>query len=259
VVIARYHDDLRAAGLDNLDRIRAYRPQHLIKNHRGHRDISRIDLPLAGGGQTTLFLKRNFHSPLKNGIRSLVTRGRVWSVSREEWENCRALQEAGIRTCDLVAFGEDCGPIGERFSFILTEAAAGDSSVDEFFAACGDAGRRAAVVQALAREIRRMHDAGLFTPDLFARHIFVAMSPPDIRFCFIDMARLDRRADAPARLRARDLAALNASVPMKHASARQRLRFLIAYDASNARSLVGRVRRRFTRLLRRAKFASFYD
>jgi len=32
-----------------------------------------------------------------------------------------------------------------------------------------------------------MHDAGLFTPDLFARHIFVDGD----RFALIDMARLD--------------------------------------------------------------------
>jgi hypothetical protein len=90
-----------------------------------------------------------------------------------------------------------------------------------------------------------MHNAGLFTPDLFARHIFVEGD----RFTLIDMARLD---SGPA---ARDLAALNVTAPLRFVSTKQRLRFLKAYGG---RHLFRQIEKRVNYLLKkRRKFADF--
>ncbi len=147
-------------------------------------------------------------------MKSLLRQGRVESVSRREWENSRALERAGIAVAGLIAYGEECGPLWEKFSFIITESAPGQT-MEQFLGACRDRARRRDVFDALARFVRQMHDAGLATPDLFTRHIFVDTENGDPVFCLIDMARLDRRTRLPERLRARDLAALNVTAPLR--------------------------------------------
>ena len=226
IEIAKHRAALEALGLTTLDGVKTYRGE-LVKDHHGRRDIQRIT-------GTNLFLKRNWHPYKKDGLRSLFRHGKVWSIARHEWENSLKLQRAGLHTAELVAYGEDCGPLWERFSFIITEAAPGKSLSESF-----------ANLDALAKEIRAMHDAGLFSPDLFARHIFVDGD----RFTLIDMARLD---NGPA---SRDLAALNITAPLRLVSAKQRLRFLKVYGG---RHLFRQIEKRVSYLLKkRRKFADF--
>jgi hypothetical protein len=226
--IVKHRVALEALGLATLDDVKAFTGQPL-KTHDGKRDVFRIEIPGAN-----LFLKRNWRPHKKDGLASLVRHGTVWSVARREWENSLKLQRAGLHTAELVAFGEDCGPFWERFSFLITEAAPG-RPVSEAFVN----------LTSLAKEIRKMHDAGLFMPDLFTRHIFVDGD----RFTFIDVARLD---NGPA---ARDLAALNVTAPVRLIAAKQRLRFLEAYgDPKLFRAIERRVR---YLLRKRRKFFDF--
>ncbi len=238
IEIVKHRVALEALGLTTLAGVKTYTGRPL-KTHRGTRDVFRIEIPGA-----TLFLKRNWRPHKKDGLASLLRHGEVRSVARREWENCLRLQRAGIRTAELVAYGEECGPLWEKFSFIITEAAPGQP-LSEVLESAATAGKPVALVEALAREIRKMHDAGLFSPDLFARHIFVDGD----RFTLIDMARLD---DGPAE---RDLAALNVTVPLRRLSAKHRLRFLKVYGRPE---LFRRIERRVGYLLkRRRKFSQF--
>jgi len=254
--IARHRELLDKLGLASLEQVKAYRGD-LVKNHRGRRDIFRINVPEAAGHARVLYLKRILKPYRKDGLKSLLRQGRVESVSRREWENSRALERAGIAVAGLIAYGEECGPLWEKFSFIITESAPGQT-MEQFLGACQDRARRRDVFDALARFVRQMHDAGLATPDLFTRHIFVDTENGDPVFCLIDMARLDRRTRLPERLRARDLAALNVTAPLRLASTRERLRFLHQYAGRRDRRLVQRIQRRVTRLLRRRKFQDFH-
>ena len=228
IEIAKHRAALEALGLTTLDGVRRYEGEH-VKRQGVKRDVLRITLP-----DTTLYLKRNWRPYKKDGLASIAKRGEVWSIARQEWENSRALQRAGLHTAELVAFGEECGPLWEHFSFIITEAAPGTPLSESFLS-----------LEALAKEIRKMHAAGLFSPDLFARHIFV----DDDRFTLIDMARLD---DGPA---SRDLAALNVTVPLRSVSTKQRIRFLKAYGG---RHLFRQIEERVRYLLKhRRKFQDF--
>ena len=228
IEIAKHRAALEALGLATLDGVKAYTGKPL-KTHGGKRDVFRIEIPGA-----ILFLKRNWSPHKKDGLTSLLQRGKVRSVAKREWDNYLALQRAGLHTAGLVAYGEDCGPLWERFSFIITEAAPGRPLNEAFVN-----------LDALAKEIRKMHDAGLFTPDLFARHIFV----DGARFALIDMARLDK---GPA---ARDLAALNVTAPLRLVSAKRRLRFLKVYGG---RHLFRQIEQRVRYLLKkRRKFSDF--
>ena len=248
-VIAKHHDLLRQLGLDTMEGVKKFEGE-LIKNHKGRRDIQRI----AGIPGATFYLKRNWQPYRKDGLKSLFTRGEVWSQSRVEWENSLALQRAGIAVAEPIAFGEECGLLWERFSFVLTAEARGEMTLDEFLRTERQLHERRRVSDAFAHAIRKMHDAGLASPDLFARHIFVQRSSHP-EFCLIDMARLDRRENLPTSLRARDLAALNITAPLRFVSTRERLRFLAAYggDRRLRRLVVARTKH----LLTRRKFADF--
>jgi tRNA A-37 threonylcarbamoyl transferase component Bud32 len=109
------------------------------------------------------------------------------------------------------------------------------------------------VIIALAEFVKKMHQAGMATPDLFTRHIFLANESSAPQFCFIDMARLDRCKNPSARTRARDLAALNVTASPEIVSARERILFLRAYAGDVDRQLFNFIRRRMKRLLTRKK------
>ncbi|MGH7177302.1 MAG: lipopolysaccharide kinase InaA family protein [Tepidisphaeraceae bacterium] len=258
-MIARYEEQLRRFGLTSIDAVKRYQPTHVIENWTGHRDTSRLDGVESDGRALVLYLKRVWSTPLKNGLASLLKRGRVWSVCRQEWENCLALNSTGIETAEPVAYGEECGALRERFSFIITRAARGDQTLEGFLRDCHEPAQRRAILNALARHVRHMHASGLFSPDLFTRHIFVDTSALSPAFCLIDMARVDRSRAPSRRLRVRDLAALNVTAPVRHVDARERLRFLRDYADADAASLARPIARRMAHLLKRPKFATFYQ
>jgi tRNA A-37 threonylcarbamoyl transferase component Bud32 len=256
-VIAKHQELLRQLGLDTMEGVKKFKGE-LIKNHKGRRDIQSIEHRTAENNQPplVLFLKRNWKPYRKDGLKSLLSRGEAWSQSRVEWENLLALQRAGIGVAEPVAFGEECGPFWEKFSFIITAGARGDLTVDQFLRTCTDADERRRVTDALAVTVRKMHDAGLASPDLFTRHIFLERGP-EPKFCLIDMARLDRRRSLSPRLRARDLAALNVTAPLRFVSARERSRFFQIYGGDAF--LKDLERKRTEHLLKRKKFAEFSE
>jgi heptose I phosphotransferase len=256
--MAKHHALLEKLGLSTMEGVKAFRGE-LVKDHKGRRDIFRIKTMAEDGRALVLFLKRNWRPYKKDGLHSLLRRGTVWSIARQEWENSKALAAAGLQTAALVAYGEECGPLWENFSFIVTEAASGAQTLERFLRECRDRRRRRVVFDALAREIRKMHDAGLATPDLFSRHLFVDESADPPRFCFIDMARLNRRSSLAARNRARDLAALNVTAPLRDVSTRERVRFLRLYSGRSNKPLARLIVRRVEYLLQRRKFRGFLE
>jgi len=253
VVIARHRALVSQRQLATVEGAKAFQGT-FVKQLRGRRDILRIQAHDETGRELVLYLKRYWRRPKKDGLKSLLLFGRVWSIARQEWENARALEQAGFTVSRSVAYGEDCGWCWERFSFLLTEAAPGQQTVDQFLDSCLDRAPRREVIGALAIEVRRLHDAGLSFPDLFTRHIFVDSSPNPPRFCFIDVARLDRRARISDRRRSRDLAALNATASTRSVTPKERLLFLRTYAGAVDRGWVRRIRRRMSHLLRRRKY-----
>lgn len=256
VVIAKHRAVVERLKLAQLADVKAFSGD-LVKNHRGRRDIFRIRTMDDAGRELILFLKRNWKPYKKDGLTSVLRRGKVWSLSRQEWENSLALQRAGLNTAALVAYGEDCGPLWEKFSFILTEAATGQQTVQDFLQHCRDAKLRRRVFDELAQTIRKMHDAGLASPDLFTRHLFVDEAAASPAFCFIDMARLDSGKPLSDRTRARDLAALHVTAPLRFVSTRERFHFLRIYAGKRDRGLAKLVEQRAEHLLQRRKFREF--
>lgn len=256
VVIARHQQLLEQLRLSTLPQVKAYQGDS-VKQQRGRRDVFRIQGTDDRNEPVTLFLKRTWRPYKKDGIKSLFRLGRVTSISHLEWQNSEALHAAGIPTGTLVSWGEDCGLLWERFSYIITEAARGEQTVQQFLSTCQDRQERRRVFDALARFVGRMHEAGLSTPDLFTRHVFLDARRDPPEFCLIDMARLDRGRTTSIRRRARDLAALNITAPLRYVSARERLRFLRVYAGPQHKALYRAVRRRVEKLLPRRRFKDF--
>jgi tRNA A-37 threonylcarbamoyl transferase component Bud32 len=251
--IAKYHELLRQLGLDTIEGVKKFQGQ-MVKDRGGRRDIQKIILPSVSDAAAVLFLKRNWQPHKKDGLRSLLTRGEVWSMSRVEWENSLALQRGGIGVAEPVACGEECSPLWEKFSFILTESAHGEMTLHDFIQTSRSRHERRRVLDALAVWVRKFHDADFASPDLFTRHIFLEFGKAP-KFCLIDMARLDREQIISPKLRARDLAALNISAPLRFVSARERLRFLKIYGGD--RPLRRAILKRTEYLLSRKKFRDF--
>ncbi len=256
-VADEYAGLLKTLGLTSLAAVKAFHGE-FVKNQRGRRDVSRITVTDADGRTQALFLKRHWRPYKKDGLTSLLRRGSVWSIARQEWENSRALEGAGLCVAGLVAYGEECGPLWEKFSFILTEAASGQT-VRQLLRDSREPATRRRVFDALARTIQRMHDAGLATPDLFTHHIFVRPAAGEPEFCLIDMARMDRNTRLSDRRRARDLAALNLTAPLRLVSTRERLRFLRVYAGGKCGPLARLIAKRMERLLKRRKYQAFWE
>jgi tRNA A-37 threonylcarbamoyl transferase component Bud32 len=229
----------------------------LVKNHKGRRDIQRFEYSTGTDETVGLYLKRIWQQDKKDGLWSLLRHGKSWSVCRREWENSRILKTAGFQTADLVAFGEECGYLWEHFSFLLTRAVPVTQTVEDFIRDSHDRARRREVIQALAIEVRRLHAAGLAAPDLYCRHLFVELASQGPRFHWIDVSRLDRCRRVSLRRRARDLAALNITAPLRFASARERLLFLRTYAGRIDRRLFRKIESRMRHLLKRRKYKDF--
>lgn len=252
VIRRRYLRLLQQLDLVGIDRVKAARGE-IVKDQRGKRDVIRLV-----AGDSVFFLKRVWKPKFKHGLQALLTRGRVRSQCGIEWDNLRLLRQHRIRTPELVAYGEEIVNLRERFSFILTRAAPGEMDLRDFVEQEHDPERRRRVLEALVQGVRRFHDAGFATPDLFARHLFIEWRGEQPRFTMIDLQRLDRRRRIGDRLRARDLAALNSSLPNHLVSPAERLRFLEMYRGRRDRAFFSRVRRRMEHLLVRNKRLNFY-
>ncbi len=115
VVIARHSKLLEQSRLDSLGGVKKFEGD-LVKSHGKkdrRRDIFQISARDESGQPVILFLKRNWKPYKKDGLASLITKGKVRSQSRREWENSRALQNAGFETCGLVAMAKNARYFGK--------------------------------------------------------------------------------------------------------------------------------------------------
>jgi len=97
-------------------------------------------------------------------------------------------------------------------------------------------GERRAVVEAVARLARQMHDAGFLHPDLQAQNLLVRRSGSAVEAFVIDLDRARHCTAISRRARERNLFRLNRSIAklgLRGVTAADRLRFVRAYYASD--------------------------
>jgi tRNA A-37 threonylcarbamoyl transferase component Bud32 len=129
---------------------------------------------------------------------------------------------AGIGCPTVIAIGEEDGQ-----AFVLLKAESDLVPLDRFLRNRPAQTRRLAKL--LGGELARMHEAGFYHPDLFAKHVLVGQADGLDRICLIDWQRTRQLSEIPWSRRILDLATLDASLGASAVPPRDRLRLLASY------------------------------
>jgi hypothetical protein len=282
-----YESFLSACGLGGLDAVFRWEQGDRLDKPglEPWRQRWRIALGGPGEGAATYYLKRFSRPPLFRQVGRWRNGGWRLSTAGLEFENARALAEAGIAAADAVAFGQEMAGPWERRSFVLLREVAGVSlerwlpnHVPPPTQEADWRGRRDRV-DGLARFVAAFHEAGFVHRDLYLSHVFIqplpdsrervkgqvaadggAVSAGPVRdlFRLIDLQRVFRPRWRQRRWVVKDLAALNYSTPADRVSLQERLRFLCRYTRlcrrfGSARQLSGLVQAKTAWMTRRRR------
>lgn len=259
-----WHDPAFAAlvgaeRLDELDQLLSRTDGLLVARGRPGRETLRVALGAAGTSPRTLFLKRETSTRAKDLLRHLLAGRGYWTKCRAEFEVLRTLRSEGISVPRPVACVQH--GLWRPQACLVVEGFENTSPLAEFLAndaTVASPARRAEFFSALAREVARLHDTGYNQPDLFSNHIHAAPRGDGWQFSFLDFQRSTYQAHPSIARRARDLAALWATLPRRLASERDEELFLDSYLSAaqledRSAELLAATRRRVERLLRRRK------
>jgi heptose I phosphotransferase len=162
------------------------------------------------------------------------------SRSLREARTLEALQREGVGCPEWLAAGED-----ERGrAFLLVRETPGTTELRAWLRCESGPIKRRRLARCLGASLAHMHATGFTHPDLYSKHVLIGPNADSIQF--LDWQRSRRRLAVHARRRARDLAALHATLTDDLADPRERLVCLGAYCDSFAAS---GSRRAFLRLV----------
>lgn len=187
---------MAANQLDTFDRVWRYDVTWFEEpNNRrgGWSGVGRIELKLPDGGEMGAYLKRQenhsrrtFWHPIKG--EPTFTR---------EFAMLNYLKKQGVPAPELLFFGEEMVD-GRQRAILMTQELAGYRALDEvandMFAGEQHPHRPAlteqnALIRAVAKTVRKLHQAKIQHRSLYAKHIFVKQSNVDPEVVFIDLEK----------------------------------------------------------------------
>ncbi len=187
--------------------------------------LSRPDAP-------AVFIKRTAVTSILKGMSQKAAGSRA----SRALHGAKILREAGFHCAKPLAAMDVMRSSAVRASYLISEALEDAQILSHF--ALGREGearhgytRRKAVSDALAAELRRMHDAGIYTRDLQETNIMVEQRG-GMRFYFLDLEDFRRAASVSPRRRMLNLVHLDRSIG-RFVSRAGRLDFLYAYLGRN--------------------------
>jgi len=199
------------AGLSRFEDFFHFDGGTLINRNR-NRDVIAFSLP-AGETKKDLFMKRFHHPHLKDMYFAMRSFGRLCSQAGCEWHNAGLLRHHGIATYSTLCCGEQMFAGLERRSFVITEKLLG-RPLSEYVGQNWDrTGRynKEAVMAALGRFVRKIHNADVSLPDLYVWHLFMETHHEGYGFAVIDLHRMQARVKGD-REKIRNLGALEFSM-----------------------------------------------
>lgn len=181
------------------------------------RRLSRLQLP-GPGGPFPVYVKEYTHSAWRRAVNVVCG-----SPARRAWVAAHGLRWRGIRTPEALGLVEQ----GRR-SLIVTREVVGARPLAEV--ACevarGPLREKRAFLERLARWVRRIHEEGVWHPDLKANNVLVDASG---EFYLLDLDRTKFVGYVSQRRREKNLAQLCAAVP-RPVSRADRMRFWRIYS-----------------------------
>jgi heptose I phosphotransferase len=176
-------------------------------------------------GGRAFFIKAHFGVGWPEIIKNLLMFKLPVVSARNEWLAIQKLQQLGVPTMNLVAYGSEGVNPARLRSFVLTEALDNTVSLEDWLPRLmqqpANAQRwrlKQAVIRQVARIAATLHDHGLNHRDFYVCHLRLDMAtgdmpPPDqVRLYLMDLHRVQQRQQTPLRWRAKDLSALIYSV-----------------------------------------------
>ena len=267
LVNPRYRQMVQRWGLDQFDRVMSRTEGARVGAH-AMRDVQHIRVE-GIGESLDLYLKREWQTYLKDRLAGWLG-GLGWSTkARREWNVLQAMRRAGIGCPEPVAMAER--GVVHMQGYLAVRALPGAIELAEYLRRqrpkIGVLQRRSLAAH-LGKEIARLHEAGIDHPDLFAKHVFLTdpvcqATDTETKVWFIDMQRSSIRRTVSLGRRLRDLASLDATLPLELANAADRLVFLRSYldeigQSVAVRSAVRAIRRRTFKLRRRRKIYEMF-
>jgi len=228
----------------SLDELMATGAFNLHKNEgRVRAGLLKLDI------SATVFIKRAEARSRGHALYEAMTGSRA----RRALAGAAILKSAGFAHPTPLAVVEDRGRLGAvRASYLVSEALVEARTFSVF--ALGrngelrrDMGRRLSISHAVGREVRRLHDAGLFTRDLQETNLMLEDGPGGLKIYFIDLEDLRKARRVSERRRLMNLVHLDRSIG-RFIGRAGRLRFLYSYIGKRLNR--DEVRRLVTRILR---------
>jgi heptose I phosphotransferase len=196
----------------------------IISGHPG-RSVARVVLT-AGETSLTAYLKRETHLSWPDRLASAAAGFGFASRSLREARALDALAREGVGCPEWLAVGEDgCGG-----AFLLVRETPGATELRSWLARERHPAARRRLARSLGRALAHMHAAGFSHPDLYSKHVLVTAGGASVQF--LDWQRGRRLLRLGRRRRARDLAALHATLADELAAPRERLACWRAYCAA---------------------------
>jgi len=191
--------------------------EDLVKPGLGNRRRTRIYFCDMENRCWELYMKRYYPRTFFGRLWSLVTGRGFRCEAVSEFDNIRALRDAGVPTMREIACGFDSDLLGVKRGYVIVSAVPGDALErcgDEFVARNAvDSEMITELTDKLVSLVARMHIAGFVHRDLYASHIFLYEHDGVIELNLIDLARVFRPVRRQFRWRVKDLAQLKYSMP----------------------------------------------
>ncbi len=250
------------SGLESFDDFFEYSLSGVADDNR-KRYVSILNLG-NGPNRKVFFLKRFYYSHFKDMLFALRNLGRFCSQAACEWESANLLLDKGIGTYKPVCYGERIKWGMERKSFFVTEKLQSQSFTD-FVARNWSQlapSKKEKIIAALAKRIRKVHDAEISLPDLYVWHIFIEEDEVRGRWNFacIDLHRMSRAVKSRNQ-KIQDLGRLYWSMSNKYFNDELKDLFICAYmgdDWTGSKAkLVRTIQRRVNVLAKRRKLKDF--
>ena len=195
----------------------------VVSGHPG-RSVARAMLT-DGDSTINVFVKREYRVSWAVRFSDWAAGFGFVSRSLREARTLEALGREGVGRPEWLAAGEDgCGR-----AFLLVRETPGTTDLRAWLGRETDPEARRRLARSLGAALARMHAAGFTHPDLYSKHVLVGADGESVQF--LDWQRSRRRLVVDARRRARDLAALHATLADELARPRERLACLRAYAA----------------------------